>query len=362
MSPTRRRYVGAIFAALLGLTMGWSSIPAVAETATALRFRPSVVSARPAETVRLEVWVEEVTDLDRLEFEAQYDAVVLEPVDAEPEREGIQMEIGPLFTRGCVPLNEAGDGTLRFRGSRTPDRAPFSGTELVAVAIFRVREGTPPGDSTLSFDPAAVQLLDGDGRPIPVVELGTATVRIPFETQTLRGRVTREGFAEHERSGVTAFFYPTDPVPPVSWARTCTDDQGDFYLPVPGEAIPSGLQIPDALPPAGPYEWALVRLEFTGYLDECYWEPLDEEVVDIGRHTLEGGDINHDGCINIYDVVRIISAFGDRVPQPCFIPYEPCPTWADYVAPLGDLNGDCRVNILDLTITAENFGLCTNCP
>jgi hypothetical protein len=109
---------------------------------------------------------------------------------------------------------------------------------------------------------------------------------------------------------------------------------------------------------------AFTRLGFTNYLSECYWKCADSDVLDIGWHDLEGGDVNGDGCINILDITCIIRDYDENVPSPCYVPYDHCPP-ADLppnAAPSSDLNGDCRVDILDLSQAAGNFGLCSNCP
>lgn len=325
--------------------------PAQATSGTALRFQPATVQGRPGETVLLEVWVEGVTGLNWLEFIATYDAGALEPLDADPDREGIQMEMGPLFAGGCAPENEASGGSLRYVAYRAPGDPPFSGDGVAATVRFRVREGTPPGLYPVYFEPTSVHLLDPDGQPIALDELGDGVVLVPSLTQALQGRVTRDGTVHHERTAVTASFYPTMFSAPASWARVCTDAEGDFVLSVPVATSPD-------------YEWAFVALEFPNHLSQCYWERLDEEFVDVGWHTLAGGDVNNDGCINIYDVVRVIADFGQSVPSPCLVPHERCPGIgvASQIAPSSDVNGDCSVNIYDLAMTADNFGLCTDCP
>jgi len=351
--------------ALLLLTLPIST-PAWGNPAPVLRFQPSFSQGRPGETVRVEVWVEEAGNLDRLEFAATYEADVLEPVDADGGREGVQLEVGPVFAAGYVPENRAEGGVLRLVAQRAPAEGPFNGQGVVAAVTFRVRQEAMPGMYPLSFDPASVRLLDPAGRPLEVGGLDDCSVRVPPVTTALEGWITREGTTYYGRTAVTVFFYPSAGSYPAVWARACTDDHGDFFLPVPegGATPPADFPLPSHGPPPGPYEWAYVRLDFPNHGSECYWEPLDEEVVNIGWHTLEGGDVTGDGCINIFDIVRIIADFGQSVAAPCTVPFAPCPdpSPSDRLAPPSDVNGDCRVNIFDLTMAAENFGLCTNCP
>ncbi|MBN1178497.1 MAG: hypothetical protein JXD18_04760 [Anaerolineae bacterium] len=353
----------ALAAALLAVLPHPTS---VAGTPTAsVTFQPDVVQVRSGETVHLEVWVADVVDLERMAFVATYDATVLDVLDGDLGRAGVQLEVGPIFAQNCAPENEAGGGVLRFTADRAPGALPFSGAGVAAAVTFRVRAGAAPGTYAIAFDPAAVRLEDSAGGLIAVGELGSATLYVPPSTTAIVGLVMREGTSAHERTAVTAFFYPSSASPPIRWARACTDRSGAFHVAVPPEdvALPPGIALPAEAPPAGTTEWAFVRLSFANHNSECYWVSMDEDVEDIGRHTLEGGDVNGDGCINIYDVVRIIRDFGESAPAPCFVPYEPCPgsDAALPAAPASDINGDCRVDIFDLTITGENFGLCTNC-
>lgn len=310
--------------------------------------------------------MDQAVNLDRLELVASYSAGALEPQDADAGREGVQLEIGPVFTNGYSPENLASDGTLRLTISRFPAYGSFYGTGLMAAVTFQAREDATLGSYSIHLDAASTQLLDPDGDPLASGGLTDGTVRIASVPPSLEGWITREAVWSQERTAVTALFYwPGSPYEPISWARACTDSHGDFALPVPeGEVpIPTDLPLPSSGPPADPYEWAFVRLDFPNYLSECYWKRVDNAVVGIGYHVLEGGDVNGDGCINIIDIVRIISHFGETAPSSCYVPFSACPSYAstEPTAPLSDVNADCRVNIFDLTMAAENFGLCSSC-
>ncbi len=355
----------ATLALLLALLAAAHPSTAAATTGATLRFDPTFAQARQGQTVRLEVWVDNAENLNRVEFTASYDPAQLEPLDAIPDQEGVQLEIGSIFADGYTPQNEAGEGLLQLVAARFPADGPFAGQGMVAAITFQVLDTASPGLYPVAFDPASVQLLDPDGNPVTLAGLTDGSVRVPPVATAIDGWITREGTSAYGRTAVTAFFYPGPDQPPVNWARACTDEDGNFLLPVPeGEGyIPPDIAPPLTNPPEGPYEWVFVRLEFPNHGSECYWEPLDDEVVHIGWHTLEGGDVNEDGCINIFDIVRIIGDFGETASTPCFVPFASCPASnpPGSLAPASDINGDCQVNIFDLTMAAENFGLCSNC-
>jgi hypothetical protein len=317
------------------------------------------------DSLTLAIWVDDVAGLHDAELHLIYDTG-LEIQDADPGRVGVQIEPGSIFA-AHVSWNEAIDGEIHFVAQRDPGDEPFSGSGIVAYITLLVA-ATESDIYTISFDQAASRLLDGEGVSITVGQFADAQITMPPPLATLTGWLTREGAGDDDRSVVNAVVYPAEsPYEPISWGRACTDGRGDFFLTVEGDAQPPpfGILPSDDPPVSQPCadRWAFVRLEFTNYLHECYWECTDGGMQDIGWHNLEGGDVNEDGCINILDIVQIISLYGETVESPCYIPCTECPSSApSNVAPLRDINGDCTVNILDLTQAAGNFGLCSNCP
>jgi len=344
-------------------------VPAPAQSApttTGLRFDPTTVEMATGETVTLALWVDQAENLHRVELHVDYDWAGLEIQDADPNRVSVQIEPGPLFCTTCTLWNEAANGRINFVAQRNHD-GPFSGSGIVAYVTILVT-ATEPDTYTVSFDQATTQILDNEGDPIAVAQFTGAAIVLPPPLVTLTGWLTREGWNSDGRSTANAVLYPAvPPYEPISWGRACTDERGDFAL-----EIASRLQPPpsDILPPGDPptsptctSRWAFTRLDFTNYLNECYWKCADGDALHIGWHDLEGGDVNEDGCTNILDIVQIIGEFGEMVESPCYIPSMECPLNSppSNIAPACDLNGDCRVNIFDLTQAAGNFGLCSNC-
>jgi hypothetical protein len=343
------------------VAMAGAVAPAQGAPAAELWLKPDVGQARSGDTRTLILGIK-VENLDRAELHLAYHSSELEVRDADPGRTGVQVAPGPIFGETCVQWNEAEGGEIHFVATRSPDREPFSGSGTAASITLLVKT-TGPGIYTVSFDRAKTALFDRQGHSIPIDRLTDAVIIVPPLTVT--GRVTREGWHSHERSGVNLMLYPAaPPYKPFVRARRCTDAAGTFTSNAWDDQQPPLDDVPPTLPPCT-YRRVFVRLDFPNYLSECYWKCADDDVLDIGWHDLEGGDVNGDGCIDILDIVRIIDAFGDMVEPGCCVPFTQCPDCASiggHVAPPCDINGDCRVNILDLTQSAGNFGLCTNCP
>ncbi len=345
-----------------------TAVPVHSASATALRLDPTTAHIASGETLTLALWVDDVESLHRAELHLDYDWAGLEVQDADPDRVSVQIEPGPIFHQTCALWNEAVNGQIHFIAQRDFADGPFSGSDVAAYITFLVT-ATEPATYTVSFDQAATRLFDSEGGPVAIDQFTDAALVLPPPLVTLTGWLTREGWGGDERSVINATLYPaTHPYESVSWGRACTDTAGDFTLKIAynPQPPPAGI-LPSDEPPTFTTctsRWAFVRLDFTNYLSECYWECADGDARDIGWHDLEGGDVHEDGCINILDIVQIIGDFGEMVETVCYIPCPECPSDspAANVAPACDINGDCRTNILDLAQAAGNFGLCSNCP
>ncbi len=313
-----------------------------------LSVNPAAQRVVHGQTLSLSLRVDNVASLCRAELHLNYDAE-LEILDTDPGRAGVQIEPGEVLN-GCVQWNEAADGVLHFVAQRDPDTGGFSGHGEIARLRLRVA-ASAPGGYLVAFDRASVRLEDCAGDVIPLAQVSDAQLVIP---PTLTGNVTRDGWRSYAGTRVSASLYRAGSSTPVARGQADTGASGGFYLGT-WEIPPLG-DSPSASPPPGcSTGWVHARLDYPGYLAECYRQCAATDAVDIGWRKLEGGDVNHDGCINIADIVLIIAEYDQAVDAPCDgrVPGTALP---------GDINGDCRVNILDLTQAAGNFGLCSNCP
>jgi hypothetical protein len=318
------------------------------------------------ETVKLALRVDNVQDLHRVEVHLSYDETGLQVQDAQPAVEGVQIQPNSFFQPSCVVWNQVADGEIHFVAFRSPVDGSFSGSGVLAYITLLVT-ATTPGPYAVSFE-HTTKLLDEGGDPVGSVQLVDSVLSLPSPLVTVIGEVTRDGWGSDERSAVSAVLYPASPGHgPFAFDQGCTDPMGGFVLETQANVGPPSGVLPPGSPPASPVctsRRAYVKLGFTNYLGQCFWECADGGTVDIGVRELKGGDVNADGCVNISDIVHIIGDFGDAVSTPCHISSAECPP--DYpplnTAPASDLNGDCEVNVLDLSQAAGSFGLCSNCP
>jgi hypothetical protein len=218
-------------------------------------------------------------------------------------------------TAACIHIavsHTGGSGPITNRSGRvaivTWAGAAVGPTE---IDLAVVGTGVPPG-SVLS---------DPDGQPIPINSVTVPSINI-IEAGIIEGIVRRQGTAtDHANVDVVALAVGDSVV-----ASGVTNADGTFSLPVPVGSTYT------------------VQAAYNGYLNSqknsVY---VVGATVDIGTTVLRGGDVNADGCVNILDIVRIISAFGTSS-----LP----PTNAE------DINDDGTVNILDLTMASGNFNRC----
>jgi hypothetical protein len=331
-----------------------------------LRLDPAADQMVIGETISLQLWVDNVQDLHRVEVHLSYDAAGLQVQDAQSAVEGVQIQPTSLFKTHCVVWNQAEAGEIHFVAFRSPVDDSLSGSGVLAYITLLVT-ATEPGPYEVVFDRGTTRLLDDVGDPVGPDQYVDAVFDLPSPLVTVTGQVVRDGWGSDERSAIGAVLYPAAPGHgPFAWNEACTDPAGGFVLDTQASVTPPASILPSGSPPTSPtcsYRRAYVRLEFTNYLGQCFWECADGGTVDVGVRELKGGDVNGDGCVNISDIVMVIGDFSDTASTPCHIPCAECPPEYPFnAAPASDLNGDCQVNVLDLSQAAGSFGLCSSCP
>jgi hypothetical protein len=164
---------------------------------------------------------------------------------------------------------------------------------------------------------------DPEGPSIPTNSAHVLDVA-SAESGAIQGSAQRQGArTDHANTIITAGVAGEEII-----ATTLTAANGAFISP---------LQIPAS----GDY---VINAHYDGYLqsqkNSVY---VEGNAVDIGATRLVGGDVNNDNCINILDIVSIISVF-DTTSWPASEPR--------------DINDDGTINIFDLTLAAGNFTRC----
>jgi hypothetical protein len=170
MSETGWRQVAVIlFLALL------SALPASAQGQTAVvRSDPVVLEVSPGQVATLTIILANAQDVYGIDVRATFDPQIVEVVDADPARDGVQLTPGTFPQPDFVARNSADNaaGTLRYALTQVNPTAPATGTGVVFTVSFR---GKTPGEATLALGP--VEMADRRGQALPVTaEAGTIKV------------------------------------------------------------------------------------------------------------------------------------------------------------------------------------------
>ena len=121
-----------------------------------------------------DVHVANVHELYGVDFLLTYDASVVEVIDADLDRPGVQIEPGPLFTGQpyFVAYNRAtvdhrtGIGTISFVATLLNPAPPINGDGVIASVRYRVIESSIPAEARFTIE--EVQLVSQGGRRMTV--------------------------------------------------------------------------------------------------------------------------------------------------------------------------------------------------
>lgn len=141
---------------------------------TVVRVQPASVSLNPNESTTLEIRIENVAELFAADIEIRFDPAILQVQDADPGKDGIQVQPGnfpsPDFVAENVADNSA--GVIRYALTQLPPSTPLNGSGLMLSITF---QGVANGSSNITI--ANLALATNQGQQIQATpENGTVTV------------------------------------------------------------------------------------------------------------------------------------------------------------------------------------------
>lgn len=192
----RTRSIACILV-LCGLLVSLMPQVALAQGTAVVSFNPSSTTVAVGSTVAVTVRVDGVSNLRGVEVHITFDPALLEIVDTDSTRAGVQIALGPFLSPDYPVVNEADltTGHLDFAYSQLPPSVPVSGSGVLATITFR---GRAAGTSALAF--TSVILADAAAAPIP--------------STTQNGQLTVTSGAVTTPSAVTPTPAPPTPTPP----------------------------------------------------------------------------------------------------------------------------------------------------
>jgi hypothetical protein len=155
---------------------------AFAKGGTVVRLEPEALTLQPGETGEVIVRIEGVTDLAGAEVHLEYDADLLEVVDADPGTEGVQIGHGGFLAADFVVQNQVDlqAGRIDYAVAQMPPHEPVSGGGPLATVVLRAR-GEGEGAVVLQ----TVLLADSSGNAIPT-EVAVDRVAVVVGSPTAR--------------------------------------------------------------------------------------------------------------------------------------------------------------------------------
>lgn len=191
----------------------FSVLPSSAQSqATVIRSDPAVLEINPGQVATLTIVLAEAQDVYGIDVSASFDPQLVEVVDADPAKDGIQLTVGafpqPDFVARNIADNQA--GTLRYAVTQVNPTEPASGSGAVVSMQFRAKAAN--GQSALTIGP--VELADRTGTLLDV-QAESGMIRIVPAGQATTATTAPAGDTQ-----------PTqDPLPPVTVAPASESDQ-----------------------------------------------------------------------------------------------------------------------------------------
>lgn len=209
-----------LYLALPGLSPGPAWAAPNVEGAR-LSFLPAPAAIQGCETISVQVWANEVVGLYGVDIALAFDAGVLEVVDADPARPGVQVQHGGFLSPDFVVNREADNtaGAVHYTVSQVAPSPPVDGSGVLLTVLFRARSATTA--SALAF--TQTDLVDLDGALLEVTpvtgSIGAAPPAAPAlaisrlnETDVWLSWTTVPGLPGYRvYRGDWPYFAPTEP-------------------------------------------------------------------------------------------------------------------------------------------------------
>jgi len=112
------------------------------------------------QTIEMTIQVENVANLYGIELSIQFDANLLEVVDADPHTPGTQIAAGSFLSRDFEPTNEVIDNTITYILQQASPHPPVSGSGTLARITFR---GIAGGIADVTLGDVFLSDQDGNG-------------------------------------------------------------------------------------------------------------------------------------------------------------------------------------------------------
>jgi hypothetical protein len=137
--------------------------PAV-QPETVLRFEPPTLVLLTGTQASVVILAENVHDLYGIEFHLAYNPDIAEVVDADPDKQGLQIQPAGWWKDGFVAVNQVDNktGRIDFAATLLRPAEPVSGNQVVAIIPFAARNA---GTSALGIETAILSTRTAESIP-----------------------------------------------------------------------------------------------------------------------------------------------------------------------------------------------------
>jgi hypothetical protein len=221
-----------------------------AQAETTLRMEPATASLAPGTGVRIDLVINEASDVYGFQVRIQFDPSVVQVVDQDPDRPGIQVTAGDFFdlNEGFLIANQAdnGRGEITYAFTLLAPATPVEGT---GVILSFEMQAAAAGQSQVNLESAILSSADGLSLPFSAQEGQVIVVGEGEETPT-------ELPPSSTPAGTPPGGEPTATSPPVTPTKTPTEGVPTSTpasvtpTETPGEARPTSGDTATNPPPA----------------------------------------------------------------------------------------------------------------
>jgi minor extracellular serine protease Vpr len=272
------------------------------------RFDPTSRQVSVGQSFNMDVRVESISDLYGFETTIRFDPAILEVVDADGSKPGVQVNRGAWLPGSAhIVINNADNGAGRIDYAATlvaPAPALNGSGNLVSIPFRAKAVGSTP----VSF--YTLRLVNSGAQVIPISR-SDGSVTVTGNQATLSGQVLLEGRTNH--SGTVVQLDGGSTVTTGADGRYTFTTTGGSHTLLYTRASYLRRSVTVSAPAGG--------------------------TTTVPTVTLLAGDINGDNIIDILDLSTVGANFNSSSPSPA----------------AADVNGDGTVDIVDIVLVAKNF-------
>jgi LysM repeat protein len=202
---------------------------------TDAKLLPEVQSVDVGQMTTVTLRVENVQDLYGYQVNITFDPALLEVIDADPGKQGVQVGLGTFISPDYVPKNDADNnaGTIECVVSQVAPSTAANGSGALLTISFR---GKSAGVSTVQLDPLI--LASAQGTEIPA-NIYNATISVGSGGPTATPTSTTPAATPTPTATGTVIVPTATPTTPVTPQPTTTPPTGcpSVYVVQPGDTL-----------------------------------------------------------------------------------------------------------------------------